>query len=88
MAKGNLELNSFYCINCGNKSMELPRKRSCRRESFHRKDLYCPHCHLTVNHVEIKNEDERFEFLDMFERGEFKNEAEESISHGRCAGIG
>ena len=56
MAKGNLELNSFYCINCGNKSMELPRKRGCRSETFHRKNLYCPHCKLTLNHIEIKND--------------------------------
>ena len=81
MAKGNLELNSFYCINCGNKSMELPRKRGCRSAIFHRKNLYCPHCKLTLNHVEIKNDCERFEFLEMFEQGIFKDEAEKSISY-------
>lgn len=81
MAKGNLELNSFYCINCGNKSMELPRKRGCRSETFHRKNLYCPHCKLTLNHIEIKNDYEKFEFLEMFKKGIFKDEAEKSISY-------
>ena len=81
MAKGNLELNSFYCINCGNKSMELPRKRGCRSETFHRKNLYCPHCKLTLNHIEIKSDCEKFEFLEMFEKGIFKDEAEKSISY-------
>lgn len=82
------ELHSFYCIHCGNKSMELPRPRSLRRERFHRKVLYCPKCHVDVNHIEVKDEDDRFDFLDLFERGVFKDEAEESISYVRSAGIG
>jgi len=85
MAKGNLEINSFYCIQCGNKSMELPRKRGKRSESFHRKDLYCPHCKVTINHIEVKNDEEKWNFLQRFEKGEFKDEAEESLSHGRGA---
>ena len=88
MAKGNIEINSFYCLQCGQKSMELPRKRSNRKEQFHRKDLYCPHCRVTINHIEIKDEEERFEFLTRFEKGEFENEAKESISYGRSAWIG
>ena len=90
MAKGRnkVEFNAFYCINCGKKSMELPRQRSLRREQFHRKVLYCPHCQATLNHVEIRNEDDRFDFLDLFERGVFKDEAEESISYVRSAGLG
>jgi hypothetical protein len=88
MAKGNIEINSFYCLQCGQKSMELPRKRSNRKEYFHRKDLYCPHCRMTLNHIEIKSDDEYFDFRQRFEEGEFKNEAQESISYGRSSWVG
>ena len=36
---------------------------------------------LTLNHIEIKNDCEKFEFLEMFEKGIFKDEAEKSISY-------
>lgn len=78
------EQSEFYCINCGQRGLPLLRPRSHRREKFHRKKLYCPHCRLTINHVECKNEAEVYEFKQMFENDEFQQEAIHSIME--CGG--
>ena len=71
----------FYCMNCGNKSMSLPRKQSRQYKSFHRKKLYCPHCKTLVNHVECKNEVDAYNFKQDFEEGLYTEEAKESIEY-------
>lgn len=52
--KGNLIINDFYCVQCGFK-MELPRKKSKKRETRHLKRLYCLHCKKEINFVECNN---------------------------------
>lgn len=76
---GNLVFHDFYCINCGNKSMELARKKGHQHGRFHRKKLYCPICRVAVNHIECKNDEDVYEFKLDFENGEFTEEAKESI---------
>lgn len=73
------DLNSFYCINCGKRGLDIMRKASKKKEKFHRKKLYCPNCQKVVNHIECKNDTEVFEFKEDFEAGLFKEEAEESL---------
>lgn len=73
------ETHSFYCINCGNKSYDLPRKRGQLRPSFHRKKLYCPHCKNTVNNIECKTMEEVEIFKEQFKQGVYENEAKESL---------
>ena len=75
------EIHDFYCIKCGNKSIPLSRKSGYQHARGHRKKLYCPHCKLTINHVEIRNYDEKEEFLEKFKNGEFITEVEESIEN-------
>lgn len=75
------ETHDFYCINCGKKSIPLSRKVGHQHASNHRKKMYCPFCKVTVNHVEVKNYDEKETFLEKFANGEFKAEAEESIEN-------
>jgi len=85
MPKGKyrkIEVNSFYCMGCGKKAMECVRPQAHRRESFHRKKLYCPWCKTTANCVECKNDEEVFEFKQAFENGEFQEEYE--ISKEEC----
>lgn len=72
------EIHNFYCLNCG-KNMPLARKVSCQRERLHRKKLYCPFCRLTVNMIECRNYEDKLEFLENFEKGLYKEEAEASI---------
>lgn len=59
--------------------MDLQRASSKLRASGHRKKLYCIHCRKECNTIEIRNEFEREEFLKAFEKGQFKDEAKESI---------
>ena len=82
MSKKNSKMIShdFYCINCGNKGIELMRQQSHQHKRYHRKKLYCLNCKCEVNHIECKTYDEIQEFKSNFENGVYKDEAKESIS--------
>ena len=80
-------VHDFYCINCGRRGIPLPRKIGHQHGKYHRKSLYCPYCKMTLNHIEVRTEDERIEFLENFEKGLYKDEAEESISVVRMSSI-
>ena len=77
----NMELHSFYCMNCGEKTYELMRPKSHKYGKHHRKALYCPHCRQTLNCIECRNDAEVFEFKEAFNAGEYVEEAAESINH-------
>lgn len=81
-------LHDFYCIRCGNKGISLMRKQGYKHSKMHRKKLYCPFCKEEVNHVECKNMEDVEEFRLNFEKGVYKNEAEESVAHVRALGFG
>lgn len=81
MGKANYLKSDFYCIQCGNKSLPLARKKSLQKEKFHRKKLYCYHCKEECNHIECKTDDEVVEFLENFNNGLYQEEAEESVSY-------
>ena len=72
-------LHSFYCMKCGNKAMELSRKRGFQHERFHRKKLYCPYCKLELNCIECKNDEDVYEFKENFEKGVYENEVKDSL---------
>lgn len=75
MAKSNAtDFHDFYCINCGNKSMTLPRLRSHQHAKLHLKKLWCIHCKQEFNHVEVKNEQDYLIFKENFEAGVYKDE--------------
>ena len=88
MANINFASHDFYCINCGGKAMTLMRKMGSQREKFHRKRLYCPWCGKEINCVEIRNLDEKDEFEMSYERGDFINEAKESLDFVRISAQG
>ena len=77
------EEHSFWCMKCGQKGIPLFRPRSLQRGKFHRKKLYCPHCRVTVNHVECRSDWEVAEFKTLFSDGFFQEEAEMSVKE--CA---
>ena len=80
--------HQFYCIKCGKRGIPLARKCGAQRGKYHRKKLFCLNCQQEVNHVECRNQEEIDQFKIWFEEGMFKDEAEESISYVRNAGIG
>ena len=77
--KSRTETHRFFCINCGQEGIPLPRRMGCAREKFHRKRLYCPNCQTVINMVECRNYDEIVEFKEMFAAGSFIEEAAESL---------
>ena len=81
--KRRIESHNFYCLKCGRENIPIFRNVGFQRERFHRKRLYCPFCKEEVNHIECKTYEEVQIFKDAFERGEFKDEAEESVSYLR-----
>ena len=83
MAYGKIDIHDFYCIKCGEKAMSCVRPQAHRREKFHRKKLYCPHCKITINCVECKNDIEVYEFKTSFCEGDFQEEAVTSFEE--CA---
>lgn len=79
MSYGKIDIHDFYCMNCGKRAGSCVRPQAHRREAFHRKKLYCPHCQVTLNCIEVKSDIEAYEFKEMYEAGEFKEEAKASI---------
>lgn len=88
MRNHNYTEHSFYCIKCGKKGIPIQRKDGFQHSKMHRKKLYCPFCKEEVNHVECKNMEDVEEFRLNFEKGVYKNEAEESVAHVRTLGFG
>ena len=43
--------------------------------------MYCPYCRLTLNHIEIKNYEDKLQFLEDFKAGNYQEEAQESIQY-------
>lgn len=77
------DTHKFYCLNCGEEGIPLQRKRGQQREKFHRKKMYCFHCHNTVNHIECKTSEEVEKFKEEFKQGVYENEAKESLDFVR-----
>ena len=82
------ESHDFYCINCGNKGLPVFRNNGRLHSGFHRKKLWCCHCKTECNHIEIRNQEEKELFMEAFNNGEYKEEANESICHVRACGLG
>ena len=82
MKRTSIEIHDFYCLNCGKRSMSLPRKVCHQHEQFHRKNLYCPNCKVTSNNIEVKNEIEKALFLKQYKEGVFDEERNKIIHDG------
>ena len=52
---GKIIINDFYCTQCGNKGIPIPRKRGSEREAGHLKKLFCLRCQKETNHCECKS---------------------------------
>lgn len=74
----------FFCMNCGEEGLPLPRKTGKQRKSFHRKKIYCYHCQNTVNHIECKTDEDVRKFKEDFKNGVYADEAKESLDFVRA----
>ena len=75
------ENHSFYCMKCGNKGLDIPRRVSHKHGKHHRKKLWCIYCKQEVNHIECKTLQDVEEFKEKFAAGEYKEEAMESLAY-------
>ena len=81
MAKYNYETHDFYCLRCANKTLPVLRSHAKMKEQFHRKKLWCTHCQMEINCIEITTLEEKEIFMEEFANGIYQQEAEDSISH-------
>lgn len=75
--------HDFYCIHCGSKSIPLQRAGNKMKLKNHRKNMYCPTCKRTVNHIECRNQFEIEEFLEDFKNGVYEDEARAELEYER-----
>lgn len=70
-----LSPSKFYCTQCGNEGMIIPRKQGQERKSGHLKKLYCLNCREIINHVEIREMGNYTyeDFLNEFNAGIFQD---------------
>lgn len=50
----NFTISDFYCVECGQKGISLPRKPGQQREAGHLKKLWCLNCRKEQNFAEIR----------------------------------
>ena len=74
-------IHDFYCMNCGEKGIPLPRKTGHQHGKHHRKKMYCLKCKMEVNHIEVRTEEERAEFFENFNNEVYVNEVAESLAY-------
>ena len=73
------EMHDFYCVNCGHKGLPCLRNNGRLHGEFHRKKLWCCHCRVEINHIEVRNQEEKETFMEAFNNGEYQEEAAESL---------
>lgn len=74
------DIHDFYCINCGEKGLALPRRDSLKKGKFHRKNIWCPHCKMDTIHIECRNDEEVAKFKEDFKDGVYNDENEKALS--------
>lgn len=65
MKKQVMVYSKLDCTECGT-SLNVPRKRSKRREQGHIKDMWCPMCKKETKFIENKK-DKSYEFWENFQ---------------------
>lgn len=79
------EEHEFYCMLCGKPGIPIRRKSGHLHGAFHKKKLYCPYCKTEVNHIEVRNYEEKQKFLTNFENGVYQDEAKASCDFVRSS---
>lgn len=67
----SMKISEFYCSECGNKGISIPRCKGNLRNSGHLKKMFCVHCKKETNHAEICGSYYETDFREEFEKGRF-----------------
>ena len=54
MSAKNVNFSQFYCTICGQKGLDIPRRKGAEREAGHLKKIFCLNCQKETNHCECK----------------------------------
>ena len=86
MARGtrSFETHDFYCIRCGRKGIPCQRKKGQQHGKGHFKKLFCIYCGEEINHYECRSLEDVEKFKKNFEKGVYKDEAENSLTYVRA----
>ena len=82
--------SNFYCVQCGQRGLDIWRKKGAEREAGHLKKLYCLHCKKETNHIEIKEFSQNYtydDFITEFEYGNFSEEGNRKVSYSELKGL-
>ena len=77
--------HEFYCCKCGNKGINIARRRGQYREQGHLKRLYCIHCKQEVNFCECDSNYTHEDFLFEFKNGNFDEHQNRILTYGELA---
>lgn len=77
--------SDFYCTQCGNKALMLPRKNSRLKEPGHLKKLFCIFCQKENNCVEVRPIGTKYDYQDFlieFKHNNFNPDGTRKLSYG------
>lgn len=77
--------SDFYCTQCGNKALMLPRKKSQQREPGHLKKMFCIYCQKEHNCVEVRSIGTKYryeDFLFEFQHQNFNQDGTRKMTYG------
>lgn len=69
----NYTTSDFFCTQCGERGIPVPRKKGDQREAGHLKKMYCLKCQKKTNHAEVRpfGSYNYEDFKEEFELGRF-----------------
>ena len=76
---GGFTVSKFYCLNCHNEGICIPRNNGRNREPGHLKNMYCIHCKKNFNHVEIRSFHSDYTYDDFLLEVKYDNFTKEGI---------
>ena len=85
-----MTISDFYCTQCGEKALILPRKNSKQREPGHLKKLFCIYCQKENNCVEIRPIGIKYsyeDFLIEFTNNNFNKDGTRKMSYDKLKNL-
>jgi hypothetical protein len=76
--------SEFYCTQCGERGIDIPRRKGAERRAGHLKKLYCLNCKKETNFCECKpfSKYTRHEFLEEYYGKNFTKEGLREKEYG------
>ena len=78
----------FYCTQCGNKGIPIPRMKRSKREPGHLKKLFCLTCKEEINHVECipNSKYTKEDFFIEFKNKNFTKDGQRKLKYNELKG--